>query len=254
MSEFTLTVNEHHFNYVSEIKPERSNNGVVEALTPQQRYREANSSYVHRYGWGPFCRFSIPTQWTGKSGVYVLCSCNEIMYVGETQDLAVRFNQGYGTISPRNCFDGGQETNCRINTHIRDEVIAGNSVSLFYRDTENRSELESELVEHINPPWNRESSGSPQAINGSYQDTTGYQGKYLPLKQYLQTVDENHLKLSFSEIEEILGFGLPKSAHKFDAWWSNGSKPHSYAWLDSGWKVSDYSFSNQTVQFIRTQQ
>jgi len=151
MSELTLTVNEYRFDYVSEIKPERSDYGIIEALTPQQKYREANSTFVHKYGWGPFCRFSIPTQWTGKSGVYALNSSNGIVYVGEAQDLATRFNQGYGTISPRNCFDGGQETNCRINIHIRDEVIAGNSVSLFYRDTENRAELESELIDQHNP-------------------------------------------------------------------------------------------------------
>jgi len=254
MSEITLTVNEHRFDYVSEIKPERSDNGIIEALTPQQKYRDANSSFIHRYGWGPFCRFSIPTQWIGKSGVYVLCSCNEIMYIGETQDLGTRFNQGYGTISPRNCFDGGQETNCRINTHIRDEVVAGNSVSLFYRETENRAELESELVEHINPPWNREPGENSQAINELHEDTTGYQGKYMPLSEYLQTVDKNQIELSFSEIEEVLGFSLPKSAHKFDAWWSNGSKPHSKAWLEAGWKVTDYSFSNQVVRFNQIQQ
>lgn len=253
MPELTLAVNEHRFDYVSEIKPERSDNGIIEALTPQQDYREANSSFVHRYGWGPFCRFSIPTQWTGKSGVYVLYSCNEIMYVGETQDLGTRFNQGYGTISPRNCFDGGQETNCRINILIRNESIAGNSVSLFYRDTENREKLESDLVEYINPPWNRE-AGESHTINESHEDTTGYHGKYTPLKQYLQTVDKNQLELSFSEIEEILGFSLPMSAHKYDAWWSNGSKPHSYAWLDAGWTVADYSFSNQVVQFSQIQQ
>ena len=30
----------------------------------------------------------------------------------------VRYNNGYGRISPRNCFQGGQSTNCRVNNLI----------------------------------------------------------------------------------------------------------------------------------------
>jgi hypothetical protein len=253
MAGFSLTVSEYNFDYVSEIRPEQSDNGVVETLMPQQRYREANSTFVHKYGWGPFCSFSIPNTWSGKSCVYVLCSGNQIKYIGETEDLANRFNQGYGTISPRNCFDGGQETNCRVNTLIRDEIIAGHSVTLFYRDTENRAKFESELIENVDPPWNRGPGKSHEITSKAQDDTTEYQGKYMPLKQYLQTVDENQLELRFSEIEEILEFSLPKSAYKFDAWWSNGSKSHSYAWLDAGWRVDDYSLSNQTVNFTLSQ-
>lgn len=254
MTKLSLTVSDRSFDFVTEITPERTDNGTVEALTPQQKYREANASFVHTYGWGPFCRFSIPTGWTDKSGVYALYSDNEIKYIGETQDLETRFNQGYGTISPRNCFNGGQETNCRINTLIREEVIAEYSVSLFYCDTENRAELESELVKYIDPPWNKDPGGSLQGTQIKNEEDTEYQGKYAPLKQYLRTVNENKIDLTFSEIEEILQFSLPNSAHKFDAWWSNGSKPHSYAWLDAGWRVADYSLSNQTVQFTRLQQ
>lgn len=256
MSEVHLSVSGRSFDYVTEITPERTDGGAVEALTPQQQYHDANSTFVHRYGWGPFCRFSIPTTWAGDSGVYALYSDSEIKYIGETQDLATRFNQGYGTISPRNCFKGGQETNCRINTLLREEVIAQHSVSLFYYDTESRGKLESELVEQIDPPWNREPGGSIQSAELLNETDTEYQGKYSPLKQHLRAVneDEKQLSLSFAEIEEILGFGLPNSAHKFDAWWSNGSKSHSHAWLDAGWKVADYSLSDQTVRFIRIEQ
>ena len=44
-----------------------------------------------------------------------------------------------------------------------------------------------------------------------------YQGKYSPLKDHLRTVDEDEIEFSFSEIEDILGFTLPNSTHKYDA-------------------------------------
>ena len=39
----------------------------------------------------------------------------QIIYIGETAGLRQRFNMGYGNISPRNCYVGGQSTNCKMN-------------------------------------------------------------------------------------------------------------------------------------------
>ena len=35
--------------------------------------------------------------------------------------------------------------------------------------------------------------------------------------------------MSFSEIERVLGFKLPKSAYQHEAWWSNNATGHSHA-------------------------
>lgn len=35
-------------------------------------------------------------------------------YIGETDNLEKQFRQGYGNISPRNCFKGGQSTNYKM--------------------------------------------------------------------------------------------------------------------------------------------
>ena len=51
---------------------------------------------------------------------------------------------------------------------------------------------------------------------------------YDPLHQFLQFNNSNRIMMTFSEIEEVLGFSLPMSAHKYMAWW-DGSSQHTQA-------------------------
>jgi hypothetical protein len=44
---------------------------------------------------------------------------------------------------------------------------------------------------------------------------------YDPLRELLAESTESSLALSFEEIERLIGQPLPKSAHEYDAWWSN---------------------------------
>jgi hypothetical protein len=261
MAEMSLTVSGLPFEYIDEIVPERGDDGSIEALTPQQQYEGANSTYVHQYGWGPFCEFSISGNWN-EAGVYIIYSADEVKYIGESQDIEHRFNQGYGSIYPRNCFEGGQQTNCRINSLIRDATTGGKSVFLFGLQTESRAIVEEQLINELTPPWNKQHSldsytskmpeeSDQDMVEDPEQKQNKYHGKYSPLKDYLRAAEDDEIELSFSEIEEILGFTLPSSAHKYSAWWSNGGQSHSHAWLDVGWKVEDSNFADQTIRFIR---
>ena len=45
--------------------------------------------------------------------------------------------------------------------------------------------------------------------------------KYSALGSFLTSSGQLEVKLSFSEIEKILGFKLPPSAHNYPAWWAN---------------------------------
>jgi hypothetical protein len=54
--------------------------------------------------------------------VYLISVGERAIYVGECRHLAQRFNMGYGTIQPRNCYERGQQTNCRINMLIFEEA------------------------------------------------------------------------------------------------------------------------------------
>lgn len=60
--------------------------------------------------------------------------------------------------------------------------------------------------------------------------------KYKPLADYLSKTGNDKITLTFSEIENILGFKLPKSARKHRAIWAN-DRSHS---LSKGWLPVQY--------------
>ena len=63
--------------------------------------------------------------------------------------------------------------------------------------------------------------------------------KYRPLADYLYEKWERRTELSYEELERILGFALPQSAHTFPkSYWAN-TLSHSYAttWLALGYKA-----------------
>ena len=77
--------------------------------------------------------------------------------------------------------------------------------------------------------------------------------KYCTLGEYLLEHENDELILSFSELEQILGFPLPKSAHKFRTWWANDNT-HSHAvngWLIYGWQVKEIDLENEFILFRR---
>lgn len=77
--------------------------------------------------------------------------------------------------------------------------------------------------------------------------------KYEPLPRFLASVGGVAHRLSFVEIEEILGFPLPKSAYQHEAWWSNNATGHSHAraWLSSGWRTEAVDLTSKKVTFQR---
>lgn len=77
--------------------------------------------------------------------------------------------------------------------------------------------------------------------------------KYEPLPQFLGSRGGASHRLSFAEIERILGFKLPKSAYEHDAWWSNNATGHSHAraWLKFGWRTESVDLAGRKVTFQR---
>src|SRR4051794_24391934 len=103
-----MRIGTHEFQHICEIEPQRAADGSVAVVMPQSRYKRAATVPLNRYGAGPFCKFKISNRFP-VSGVYVLTVNREPRYVGECANLSARFNSGYGNISPKNCFRGGQE-------------------------------------------------------------------------------------------------------------------------------------------------
>lgn len=87
-------------------------------------------------------------------------------------------------------------------------------------------------------------------------------GVYNPLNRYPSSAKEDVIKMTFSEIENLLGRPLPKSASKYSAWWANegrlgysnpnpNSNSHARACLDVGYKVSKLDIGGMGVTFVK---
>lgn len=63
--------------------------------------------------------------------------------------------------------------------------------------------------------------------------------KYRPLSDRLSQEAADEWRPTFAEIEEVLGFPLPKAAQQ-SAWWSGGEKPHHKAWTGEGWEIGGF--------------
>lgn len=149
-----MRVDGYEFSLVCALEPRRDADGSIQEFFPQARYKNERGLPLNRYGMGPFCKFTIPTRILA-SGVYAITSGEDLKYIGECQNLSDRYNMGYGNISPRNCFVGGQETNCRVNSLVLNEAGTGASLSLWFLETDDYKRIEQELRSSRRPPWNR---------------------------------------------------------------------------------------------------
>jgi len=149
-----IKIGTYKFKPVCTIKPARNPDGELKQYMPQSRYNNKNHLPLNRYGKEPFCKFKIPNV-NNESGVYAVVVDGEIKYIGECLNLSSRYNMGYGIISPRNCFVGGQETNCRLNNLIYQAANARRKISLWFMQTEDYKAVERKLLESVSPEWNR---------------------------------------------------------------------------------------------------
>jgi len=74
--------------------------------------------------------------------------------------------------------------------------------------------------------------------------------KYDPLSARLADHAGPEWRASFAELEEVLGFPLPKGARAGKAWWKNdGTGPHAKAWTEGGWQAGDVDHVQGVVTF-----
>lgn len=141
------------FQDYAELLLERDADGLPIEHAPQERYSKAGSSRLHRYGAGTFCRFRIPGL-PHESGVYIFLEDDRPVYVGKAVDLFKRFYMGYGNVSPKNCFEGGQQTNCRVNQLVLGSVRQGRAVRVLVHTCHDQDSFEAALIAHLSPIWN----------------------------------------------------------------------------------------------------
>ena len=151
----SLTLGGQSFRYVARISPEAGPDGKPLEDMPQRRYYAAETTCLNRHGRGPFCRFSV-TGLPAASGVYAVTVAQQLTYVGiAMKSLRERWGpRGYAEIQPRNCFRGGQSTNCKVNHAILRATQRGLAVHLWTYQTATPRPLEKRLIAELAPPWN----------------------------------------------------------------------------------------------------
>lgn len=77
--------------------------------------------------------------------------------------------------------------------------------------------------------------------------------KYDPLRHFLADSQFNEVRMTFAEIEKLLGFGLPEKSQRVRAWWSNNPSNNvmTKAWLAAGYKTERVDIEGRKLVFRR---
>ena len=77
--------------------------------------------------------------------------------------------------------------------------------------------------------------------------------KYGPLTEFLRRQSRALVRMSFDEIERVIGAKLPPSATQHRAWWSNNAENNvmTKAWKDAGFESEAVDMKGRRVAFRR---
>lgn len=77
--------------------------------------------------------------------------------------------------------------------------------------------------------------------------------KYAPLRDHLAGLGRESIRMSFGEIERILGVALPASARAHRAFWSNNGSNNvmTKAWREAGYETAQVDMGGETLEFRR---
>jgi hypothetical protein len=143
------------------------------------------------------------------------------------------------------------------------EIVAEHQDSWTEDDIRVRSDA---LIGRVTSIWRRPGIGVQQAGPVTLTTDRGagttaaeetaedveHTGKYRLLWRWLQEQGRDEIRLSFADIEQVLGMSLPPSARRHLAHW------HGYegtalgrAIRDAGWRAHQVNLTEETVSFIR---
>lgn len=112
--------------------------------------------FLNRYGDETYSRFYLrDAEWLGRKGLYCYALGETIVYIGQSRDsFGKRINQGYGNISPKNCYLDGQATNCHINSLVTRHRAEMRLFLSELKDLSRMDDLEKRLIQMFQPVWN----------------------------------------------------------------------------------------------------
>ncbi len=150
-----MKIGNYNFEYIQTIEPYVEDDGEIYSYCPQDRYKNKKGISLHKMGGGEFCKFKLDKAET-VSGVYAWIIAGEMepIYIGEANNFKRRFNMGYGIISPRNCYVGGQLTNCKMNKVVLEYYRQGLKIDVYFYRTNDYKKIELELLREIKTKYN----------------------------------------------------------------------------------------------------
>lgn len=150
-----MRLGDYDFAEACQIDAVRNPDGTVATYTAYERFANPRDLSLNPYGLGPFVRLRLSNRLSTVPGVYAVVRHGDVLYVGRTQNLAERWGRrNYAVIDPRNCYTGGQSTNCRINNLLGSELIDGGALALWVYETTDIETVETAVFRAIRPSWN----------------------------------------------------------------------------------------------------
>lgn len=79
--------------------------------------------------------------------------------------------------------------------------------------------------------------------------------RYDPLTVHLQAQSATQVRMSFADVEQVLGRKLPDSAVTHRGWWSNNASNNvmTRAWLQAGFRSEQVDLVGRTLVFRRSE-
>ena len=76
---------------------------------------------------------------------------------------------------------------------------------------------------------------------------------YEPITSYLTRAPGSSARLTFGQVEKIIGRPLPRSAYQYREWWSNNPSGHSHAraWTEAGWRTEQVDLEKRVLIFSK---
>src|SRR6201992_704171 len=81
----------------------------------------------------------------------------------------------------------------------------------------------------------------------------GAMGKYSRLGEFLQAQRHKEIRMTFAEIERVIGSKLPPNSPQYPAWWSNNPSNNvmTKVWLDAGYESTQVDLHARRLVFRR---
>jgi len=214
----TRTIGGLAFEFVGVLRLRKDSDGRAVEYT----HRLAPDVRPNRFAAGPFCAFDLDEA-EASAGVYGIFVADELMYVGECENLERRFGPGgYARIAARNCHADGQSTNCKINANVLRAFEAGLAATAwFFRSEVERKAIESKLVSDYAPPWNEPQRASSAAHHAGSEAPAPvhvaagnrFHAELVALLAEAEAAGQSSLRVRSGDLHRLVG-GYPGHSHQ----------------------------------------